>query len=528
MLNPTGKTESRRAPDAGVPGDGLPPRSGTLEFLLRRMQLSGDFPSMSAAMTAVNRLAQSERGDATKLSALILKDFGLTNKLLRVANSAQYHSGRGSAVSTVSRAIVVLGFDAVRSLAMSLLLFERLQDKRHAESLKEQFLRAATSGAIGRELGLHVGGASVEEYFVCAIFHHLGRLLSHYYLREEALAIERLCAREGVDEAQASRRVLGVDYRELGIGVARSWGFPDSILRSMERAAPPRQAPVATADRLQVVSAAADVLCDVVERESPEQRPARVLAAMRPFAAALGLDDRQLQGAVERGVDSATELARALQVDLRGSAIGRRLTEPAGGRAATPVSSADDALAPQPAPRAGGDAQAILAAGIQDITQGLLEDLAPDDLLRIVVESAFRAFGFRRALLCLRDERERCLVGRHALGQEAARGWDRFRVPLGAPAGASSDLFALTLARNAELLIHDAAVPKVRERLPRWYLEGFEGRAFLLMPIRRGDAVLGLLYADHDEAGGIRISEPEFALLRALRNQALLVMRSAR
>lgn len=525
MLSPPGKTEVRRAPQAE---DGAAPASGTLEFLLRRMQHSGDFPSMSAAMTAVNRLAQSERGDATKLSALILKDFALTNKLLRVANSAHYHSGRGGAVSTVSRAIVVLGFDVVRSLAMSLLLFERLQDKQHAESLKEQFLRAATSGAIGRELGLHVGGASVEEYFVCAIFHNLGRLLAHYYLREEALAIERLRVRETLDEMAASRRVLGVDYRELGIGVARSWGFPDSILRSMERVAPPKPSPCAAADRLGMVSAAADVLCEVVERESPEQRPARVLQAMRPFAAALGLDDRQLRGAVERGVDSASELARALQVDLRGSAIGRRLTEPAGTASAADTAALEPVRAASPVATANPDAQAILAAGIQDITQGLLEDLAADDLLRIVVESAFRAFGFRRAVLCLRDERERCLVGRHALGQEGAKGWDRFRVPLTSAAGSSADLFALTLARNADLLIHDAAVPKVRERLPRWYVEGFDARAFLLMPIRRGDTVLGLLYADHDEAGGIRIPESEFALLRALRNQALLVLRAAR
>lgn len=522
-----------QAPAAGATASSqkAAPSSGTLEFLLRRMQHRSDFPSMSSAMTAVNRLAQSEQGDANRLSALILKDFALTNKLLRVANSAHYHNGRGGAVSTVSRAIVVLGFDTVRSLAMSLLLFERLQDKQHAECLKEQFLRAATSGAIGRELGVHLGGASVEEYFVCAIFHNLGRLLAHYYLREEAVAIERLQSRDGIDEALASRRVLGIDFRELGLGVARSWGFPASILRSMERARPLREPPATAADRLQLVSVAADVLCEIVEREPPPQRPARVLQAMRPYAAALALDDRQLQDAVERGVDAAAELARALQVDLRTSAIGRRLAEPSGSPVAAAAHGesfaiASGAVATQGAERR--DAQTILAAGIQDITQGLIEDLAADDLFRIIVETAFRAFGFRRALLCLRDERERCLVGRHALGQEGARPWDRFRIPLCVAPGQSADLFALTLARNADLLIHDAAVPKVRDLLPRWYVDAFDARAFLLMPIRRGENALGLLYADHDQAGGIHIAESEFALLRTLRNQALLVLRSAR
>jgi eukaryotic-like serine/threonine-protein kinase len=502
--------------------------SGTLEFLLRRMQHRSDFPSMSAAMSAVNRLAQSEQGDAAKLSALILKDFALTNKLLRVANSAHYNTGRGGSVSTVSRAIVVLGFDAVRSLAMSLLLFERIQDKRHADSLKQEFLRAAMSGALARELGPQLGGCGTEEYFVCALFHTLGRLLAHYYLREEALAVETLLAREALDEDLAARRVLGIGYRELGIGVARCWGFPDAILRSMEAAPPPRSPPAMPGDRLQMVSAASHLLCQIVEREPPDQRTARAMQAMKPYAAAMPLPERELRGLMDRAVDHAADLARALQIDLSGCALGRRLAEPAGGKgidaamATLAPGAAVDTLAASP-PATPPDARAILASGIQDVTQGLLEDVAQADLLRIVVETAYRALGFRRVVLCLRDERERCLIGRYAFGQDGTRPWDRFRV---APGGA--DLFGLMLARNADLLVHDAAEPKVRERLPAWYLEAFSARSFLLMPLRRGEVAAGMLYADQDTAGGIRIAEPEFALLKTLRNQAVLVLKSAR
>jgi eukaryotic-like serine/threonine-protein kinase len=297
----------------------------------------------------------------------------------------------------------------------------------------------------------------------------------------------------------------------------------------MESAPPPRLPPAAIAERLQLVSAASDTLCGAVERAAPDQRNSAVMQAMKPYAAALPVEERALRALVDRALDATAELARALNLDLRASVLGRRLADPTGRVAVTAMSVSAPTDAPMVVAESGtpeavsDDARAVLAAGIQDVTQGLLEDLPQADLLRIVVETTYRAFGFRRVLLCLREERDRSLVGRHAYGEEGTRPWDRFRVAIG-----GNDLFALTVARNADLLIHDATQPKVRERLPAWYLEGFSARSFLLMPMRRGDSAVGLLYADQDGAQGVRIGEAEFALLKTLRNQAVLVLKSTR
>ncbi len=498
--------------------------SGTLEFLLRRMQHRSDFPSMSAAMTAVNRLAHSEQGDANRLSALILKDFALTNKLLRVANSAQYNNGRSGVVSTVSRAIVVLGFDAVRGLAMSLLLFERLQDKKHAEALKTEFLRVMLNGMVARELSVYMPGVAVEEYFVCALFRNLGRLLAQYYLRDEAVAVEKLMANEMVAEDLASRRILGIDYRGLGIGVACSWGFPQTILRSMEPTPPPRSPPATTEERLRWVSAVSELIASAIEHAEPAQRAASLVRVTKPYAAGVVLDERALLGLAERAILATAEVADALQLDLRASVLGRRL---AGNK--PPARLGTDAAAAevggtQAVPAASvEDARMVLASGIQDITDGLLEELGQADLLRIVVETAYRALGLRRVLMCLRDERDGSLAGCYGFGQGGARPWSRFRVQCN-----GDDLFAMMISRNVDLLVHDADEPKVRERLPAWYLEGFAARSFLIMPMRRGDSPVGLLYADQEGPGGIRIGEAEFALLKTLRNQAVLVLKLGR
>ena len=86
------------------------PSQGTLDFLLRRMRYKSDFPALSTTMGAVNRSAASETERVTQLSNSILKDFALTNKLLKLVNSASY-SQYGGSISTVSRAVVIMGFD---------------------------------------------------------------------------------------------------------------------------------------------------------------------------------------------------------------------------------------------------------------------------------------------------------------------------------------------------------------------------------------------------------------------------------
>ena len=69
-----------------------------------------------------------------------------------------------------------------------------------------------------------------EEVFICALFRDLGGLLAQYYFPEEANAIRILMQQKQVSEAVASTQVLGISLEELGIAVARSWGFPPSSL----------------------------------------------------------------------------------------------------------------------------------------------------------------------------------------------------------------------------------------------------------------------------------------------------------
>ena len=154
--------------------------NSTLDFLLRRMRHKSDFPAMSDAVVRIQSMASSDKESVGSVTNEILKDVALTNKLLRMVNSAHY--ARGGSINTVSRAVNLVGFNGIRNMALSLVLLEHMQDKTHAAQLREEFLRSLMAGSIAAELCPVVRDS--EEAFIGSMFQSLGRLLEFYF--EEA------------------------------------------------------------------------------------------------------------------------------------------------------------------------------------------------------------------------------------------------------------------------------------------------------------------------------------------------------
>ncbi|CAG0952830.1 eukaryotic-like serine/threonine-protein kinase [Burkholderiales bacterium] len=525
------------ASESAVNGEGR----GTVEFLLRRMRHRSDFPALSEAVSAVNRLAVSERESVHRLSESILRDFALTNKLLRVVNSAYYRQAGAGAISTVSRAIIVLGFDAVRSLAVSLLLLDHIDNHARAQQLQEEFLRAHLAGILARELALALGHKDTEQAFVCALFRHLGRLLAEYYFPEESDEVRKLMQHKKLGEPAASAQVLGVSYGDLGEAIAVHWGLPGLIVQAMKPVAPgPAPLPTNTEDEIRLVAAMAGDLGQTFVAGPPAKRGHEVAAIAARYGKALGLAETEIGTAMDRGVDEFRRIARVLRLDRADSMLWRSLTQAPGSREEPPeadVTAAEEWLettrlvsttvvpeVPASAP-AGEDlaasARAILSSGIEDITQALVADFSLNDLLRIILETMYRGMGFQRVLLALRDPASNSILGRFGFGPDVSRVVARFRFSL-AP---GADVFSFAMSRGVDLLISDVDDAKIRQRIPEWHRRHFAAASFMLFPLLLKDKPLALIYADQARAGGIAVGEAELALLRTLRNQALLALK---
>ena len=515
--------------------------NATLDFLLRRMRHKSDFPALSDSVARIQRVANSEDDSISDLTHEILKDVALTNKLLRLVNSVHFaHAGRGT-ISTVSRAVSLVGFNAVRNMALSLVLLDHMQDKAHASQMREEFLRAMMAGSVAAELCPTAQAA--EEAFIGAMFQNLGRMLCEFYFPEEARQVRALVASGRVEggEESAALQVLGLGFEDLAVGVARVWGLPDTLQRCMRKplGSPMQRAPEQGIERLRWAAMAANEVATTLLMSDAASQQGRLEQVAARYARTLALSAEAIGEATSRARHKLVALAEALDLRVEPDTPAARLLTlpPAAESAATP----QDALAPlelratetQPLPavlesQAGGavsvaQVNEVLAAGIQDVTNAMVESFQLNDVLRMILETMFRALGFRRMVFCLREARTDLMTGRFGLGEGSEAAVRAMKIPLKAPA----DLFAAVCLRGADTLINDTTEPKMQARLPEWYRKGLNAPAFLLLPLQIKGQTFALIYADQSTPGGIVVDDKALGLLRTLRNQAVMAFRQA-
>jgi hypothetical protein len=376
------------------------------------------------------------------------------------------------------------------------------------------------------------------------MFQNLGRMLTTFYFPQEAQQVEQAIKRRSgaLDEEAASIQALGMSYETLGIGVARSWGLPDSLQRCMRRprGEPPSAPPARAADRLRWVTLAANEVATALQDAEPAQADASVAAVAERFARVLDVSADDMLALTQQARRQLAQMARAMGLNVHSGAAARRLLdstprEPAATafertlashalHATLPLAELGYEAGSEPGRRnstAQERAAGMMAAGIQDITNAMVENCKLDEVLRMVLETMLRALGLRRVLFCLREPRTEVISARFGLGEGIEAIVPPFKVTL----KGATDLFAVVCKKGADTLITDATAPQIAARLPTWFVKHVNAPAFLLLPLAVKGVPFALIYADMAQPGGFELGEKELSLLRTLRNQAVMAFR---
>ena len=338
-------------------------------------------------------------------------------------------------------------------------------------------------------------------------------------------------------------RVLGLGFEDLGLGVSKSWGLPLSMQRNMRKpsGAPPSSASPDSAERMRWVAQAANEIADVVLQFDDQEAASRLDQVARKFAQAIGSNQKDMHAATQKARQKLVEMATAMEIRvLPGSAAAKVLhvaaapeaaakaAQHSGGADANLVNFALQATQTLDNPLSTGvpsrQIAETLAAGIQDITNAMVEDFKLSDVLRMILETMFRAMSFDRIIFCMREPRTDTITGRFGLGQGVEGFVKEFKVPLKA---ATPDLFGVVCIKGADTMISDAGEVRILQRLPEWYRRTLNAPTFLLLPLQIKGSPFGLIYADKLHRGALELDEKELALLRTLRNQAVMAFKQS-
>lgn len=494
------------------------------QALLDELATTREFPALSQTIIQVNEIVGSDTGEADELTNVILRDASLTNKLLRLVNAAHYSKFAGQPVSTISRAVVILGFNTVRDVAMSLMLFEHLQNHSQAQSLKGETLESYYCGVLGRLLGKRLKLSDIEEAFISAMFRNVGRLMARFNFYERTIRVQRLIENKQLSEADAAREIFGTTYDQIGLAIAQHWHLPKKLIQGMTPLPPGDIArPDSDTARLRATANLARDLYQVAAAGLPAlDQTKRLNELSRRYATLGNLPSATLSSLIREAAKEVERDAAIFQSDVHTSPLLARMLNLAEQVEieSTPAQALDTLPALTATEPDAGDPASLLAAGLQEMTEALAGGAGISDILHMMLETFYRTGSFARVMIAVRDKGGKSLSGRFGFGKDVDRVLSTYRVSL----VYAHDAFQAAAAQGADILIPDTQDENMKARIPEWHSRQIGARSFLLLPLVVDNKTLALLYADQDK-GTLTLDSKTLNLLKALRNQAVLAMR---
>ena len=189
-------------------------------------------PALPAHAYEVVELVDNPKSNAAQLARTISSDPALSAKVLRMANSPFY--GFPKKISTIDFAIIVLGFDTLKEIVISISLMSALQNNKDTHLDLDVFWDHSLSSAIlARKLARETGYRLPSEAFIAGLLHDLGILVIHKYFHADYIKIQELIRETETSPLEAEESILGVTHADIGRWLAERWNLPAHLCEAI-------------------------------------------------------------------------------------------------------------------------------------------------------------------------------------------------------------------------------------------------------------------------------------------------------
>lgn len=214
---------------------------GRVELILDQLE---SLPTLSGIAIRVMELTAADDSQARDVIQVIASEPTLASKVLRLCRCAQM--GRARDAQTVERAVMVLGFDAVRAAVLSVQVFEAMEDRCRADGEipprgsgfdRALFWHHALAVAAAAEFLAHHGAVrhaiDPADAFLAGLLHDLGHLALYVVLPRTFVEVCEWAEARRVGLDDACRRTIGLTSREAGRRLADHWRLPEHLATVM-------------------------------------------------------------------------------------------------------------------------------------------------------------------------------------------------------------------------------------------------------------------------------------------------------
>ena len=182
-----------------------------------------NLPTLPGIVAKLGKMAEDPDTTTEQMGRVISKDHILASKLLKLVNSAFY--GFPQRISSLNSAIILLGFNVIKSLIISASIFE-VMESQDVELWEHSLGCAVVCNVLAR----HLGVKDPEEISTAGLIHDIGKVAIKMELPREYEKITELSQEKKISRLEAEREVLGLDHAEVGSWLAKSWNLPNKLV----------------------------------------------------------------------------------------------------------------------------------------------------------------------------------------------------------------------------------------------------------------------------------------------------------
>ncbi|MBI4244364.1 MAG: HDOD domain-containing protein [Planctomycetes bacterium] len=184
-----------------------------------------DIPTLPQVYTQVQGFLENPKSSAKNIAETIQSDPAIASKVLKIANSPFY--GFPQRITTITHAIVVLGFSSIKNIVLSCSVVELFKSVGETEMFdyKGFWKHCVATGAFSKIIGKNAGIANLEEVFLAGLLHDLGKIVIFKYFPDEAKKINKIIAGGKKTIGQAEKEALGFSHTEISTWLYEKWNL---------------------------------------------------------------------------------------------------------------------------------------------------------------------------------------------------------------------------------------------------------------------------------------------------------------
>src|SRR5215216_3682003 len=192
---------------------------------LKKVSAIATLPEVTAKIVET---VEDPKSTAAALHKIVAHDPALATRILKVVNSAFY--GLPGQIGSVERAIVLLGLNAIKNIAVAASLGQLFRGVKLCEGFtaKDLWTHCIAVGVTARELARNMKVPITDEAFLAGLIHDTGLLVSLQVWPDKLKAACETARTTERDFCEIEREIVGVDHQQLGQGLAELWKFPRS------------------------------------------------------------------------------------------------------------------------------------------------------------------------------------------------------------------------------------------------------------------------------------------------------------